>query len=132
MIWVKAYVGSLLVFLALDSLWLGFAMRSFYPKHIGHLMRDSPSFGAAGAFYSLYIGGIVFLAVSRGLERESLAWAVLCGAILGLIAYGTFDMTNMAVLKDWPLVVTLTDVAWGTFLTAAAAAGGYGAARWGA
>lgn len=126
---IKAYLGTLVAFLALDAVWLGVIARNSYSKWIGHLMRDSPFWPAAGAFYLLYIAGIVFLAVQPGLEAASWKTAAVRGAVLGLIAYGTYDFTNYATLKDWPFTMVLVDLVWGTFLTGMAAAAGYLVAR---
>ena len=126
---IHAYLGSLLVFVALDAVWLGYATHSFYPERIGHLMSDSPNWMAAFAFYGLYLVGVVILAVTPGIEKESLPKTALLGALFGLVAYGTFDMTNQAVMRDWPWLVTIVDMVWGTLLTAAAALGGHLATR---
>lgn len=131
MTYVKAYAGALVAFLALDAIWLGVITRKYYAQQIGHLMRESPNWVAAGGFYALYIAGIVILAVVPALTGGSWVIAARSGALLGLVAYGTYDLTNLAVMKDWPLGMTFIDLGWGTFLTGAAALGGYLAARGG-
>ena len=129
MIYVKAYVVSLLTFLVVDGLWLGVVARKFYASQMGSLLRDNVNFLAAGGFYLAYVGGIVFFAVAPALADGSWKTAALRGAILGLLAYGTYDMTNLATIKDWPLTMSLVDMAWGTVLSAGVAAAGYLAAR---
>lgn len=126
---IKAYFGTLVAFLAIDAIWLGVLSRGLYNKWIGHLMRETPLWPAAGAFYLLYIAGIVFLAVQPALEAGSWRVALINGAVLGLIAYGTYDFTNYATLKEWPLAMVLVDLVWGTFLTGTAALAGYLIAR---
>ena len=129
MTYLKAYVGTLVAFLAIDAVWLAFIANDFYKAHIGHLLSPEPNFGAAALFYVFYLAGIVFLAVRPGLAARSLRVALLHGAVLGFVAYGTYDFTNFATLQDWPPLVVAVDLVWGTFLTGFAAAAGYLAAR---
>ena len=126
MSYVFAYAGSAIVFLGLDYIWLSRVARDFYAGSLGSLMRETPDFLAAGIFYLFYIGGIVFFAV---MHAESWKGALLRGAVLGLLAYGTYDMTNLATLKGWPWRMAAVDMVWGMALTGLAAAGGYLAAR---
>lgn len=120
-----AFIGSGLAMAALDAIWLTQVGPRLYRPAIGELLADKPDMRAAVAFYLIYVSGIVFLAVSPALRDGSLMRATIAGAVLGLVAYATYDLTNQATLKVWPLHVTLVDVAWGTLLTAAAAAAGY-------
>lgn len=130
--WLLAYGGVLLSLLALDALWIGLYMASAYKAVLGDLMLAQPRFSAAAAFYLLYAAGVVLLAVAPGLRAASWQMAALHGAALGLIAYGTYDLTNYAILKSWPLGLSLVDIGWGTLMTAlAAAAGWFAASRWG-
>lgn len=130
--WLLAYGGVLLSMLALDALWIGLYMAPAYKDALGDLMLSQPRMTSAAAFYLFYAAGTVFLAVAPGLRAESWQTAALHGAVLGLIAYGTYDLTNYSILKVWPLGLTLADIAWGAFLTAAAAtAGWFTANRWG-
>lgn len=119
------YFSAAIVFFGLDYVWLSRVAIGFYRSQIGDLLRDRPNMGAAAAFYLLYIGGIVYFAVMPGLQKESLAVACFNGALLGLIAYGTYDVTNLATLKNWSLTVSVVDVIWGTLLTASAASAAY-------
>lgn len=119
-----AYLATAAVFFGLDFLWLGKLATSFYKSQLGELMRERPNLGAAGIFYLLYVAGIVYFAVHPNLLSGSPGQAFLAGAILGLIAYGTYDMTNLSTLKNWPLTLSLVDMAWGTLLTGTAAAAG--------
>ncbi|MRX06598.1 DUF2177 family protein [Pseudoduganella sp. FT25W] len=130
--WLFAYGGALLSMLALDALWIGLYMAPAYKSALGDLMLEQPRIGSAAAFYLLYAAGAVFLAVAPGLRAVSWQTAMLNGVVLGLIAYGTYDLTNYSILKAWPLGLALVDIAWGVLLTAlASAAGWYVANRWG-
>ena len=127
--YLAAYGATVVVMLALDLIWLGVVAKSLYRNGIGHLMADSPNFVAGGAFYLLYPVGILLFAIaptlwsgSRGLEPCSRV--VLTGAMFGFFAYVTYDLSNLATLKGWPLHLALVDIAWGTAVTAAAAAAG--------
>ncbi len=124
-----AYGGTATAFFVIDFLWLGFVAKSFYRERIGHLMADDMNLGAAGGFYLLYIVGIVVFAVMPALQSESWKTALVLGGLLGLIAYGTYDMTNLATLRDWPVSVAAADMAWGTALTGGSAVVGYFVSR---
>ncbi len=126
---LAAYAGSAVVFFALDFLWLGFIALGFYRSEIGALMLDSPNIAPAAVFYLFYVVGIVGFAVLPALSAQSWLWALIAGVALGLIAYGTYDMTNLATLKDWSWKVSAVDLLWGGFVSGAAALGGYFAAR---
>ena len=125
MISVKAYVFTLISFLGLDFLWLAVVARGFYSSQMGTLMRDNINFAAAGGFYLAYVAGIVFFAVAPALNEGSWTRAAINGAFLGLLAYGTSDMTNIATIKNWPVAMSIVDIAWGTFLTSFAALSGF-------
>lgn len=125
--WISAYGAAAIVFFALDFLWLTSMTSFFYRPRLGALLLDQPNLYGAAAFYLLYIAGIVQLAV---VPSGSWTAALAAGAVLGLIAYGTYDMTNLATLKGWSLSVSLVDVAWGTVLTGLAATAGWLAAGW--
>ena len=120
-----AYISAALVFFGLDFVWLSRVAIGFYRSQIGETLRDRPNMLAAGLFYLFYIAGIVYFAVLPGLQKDSLAVACLNGALLGLIAYGTYDMTNHATLKNWSLSVSIVDMLWGTVLTALSASAAY-------
>lgn len=124
MTYAVAYLSTAIVFFGLDFLWLGRVATGFYRSQLGDLMRERPDLVAAGLFYLAYVAGIVYFAVSPALAGGGLRQAALSGAILGLIAYGTYDITNLATLRNWPLAMSLVDLAWGTLLTATAATAG--------
>jgi uncharacterized membrane protein len=126
---LAAYAGSAILFFTLDFLWLGFLAIGFYRSEIGQLLLERPNFLAAGAFYLFYVAGIVGFAVLPALNAQSWLWALIAGIALGLIAYGTYDMTNLATLKGWSWKVSLVDMLWGGALSGLAALAGYWAAR---
>jgi uncharacterized membrane protein len=127
---VTAYVSVLIVLVALDFCWLSLAGPNLYRPLLGNLpLLDRQVWWAAASFYLVYAAGVTALAVAPALNLNSRAGALRRGAILGLVAYATYDLTNQATLSGWPVVITLVDLAWGTALTAIAAGGGYTAAR---
>jgi uncharacterized membrane protein len=126
---VIAYAGTLISFLVIDAIWLGLIARRFYRDQLGDLMLSSPKLTVAALFYLVFAIAIVVLAIRPGLEIASVWTAVGYGALLGLAAYGTYDMTNVSTLKKWPVKLSIVDVIWGTVLTAGASGCGYLAAR---
>lgn len=127
--YLVAYLCSGLVFLALDAVWLTVANKALYRPLIGPMLADKVSLPPAIAFYFIYLGGIVFFAVAPALKAGSAGKAALAAAVLGFVAYATYDLTNQATLKMWSVKVTLADLAWGVFVTTAAALAGYWGAR---
>ncbi|MDL2340558.1 MAG: DUF2177 family protein [Pseudomonadota bacterium] len=130
--WIFAYLGAALAMLVLDGAWLSFAAKRLYRPELGNILLDGFRMAPAAAFYFLYVGGIVFIAVAPGLAADKWTVALTRGMALGLIAYATYDLTNQATLKQWSTTVTLADMAWGTVLTGVAASAGFFAARWAA
>lgn len=105
--------------LLLDLVWLGIMVKRLYLPHLNHLMASSPNFIAALLFYLLYAIGVTLLIVLPALKYDmSLFKVFLSGALFGLVAYATYDLTNQATLRDWPLLITIVDLCWGTILTA--------------
>lgn len=124
-----AYGAALLVFLAIDALWLGVLMQETYALALGSLLVAPPRWAPAALFYGLYILGLLVFAMAPALRAGSGRRAAALGALLGLVAYGTYDLSNYATLQAWPLALTAIDMAWGTVLSAVAATAGYLAAR---
>lgn len=124
-----AYAAAAAAFLALDALWLGVIVRDFYRGQLGELLAPNPNLVAAGLFYALYVVGVVYFAVWPALGAGSWATALLNGALFGLIAYATYDLTSLAVTRGFPMTMAVVDMAWGATLTAVAAIAGYLAAR---
>ncbi len=113
------YLVTTGIFLLIDIVWLGFVAPKLYKANIGHLMAEKPNLLAAGVFYLLYIAALLFFVIDPALAKGSVWQAVWTGAFLGLAMYATYDLTNLATLKDWPLKITVIDLIWGTFITAA-------------
>jgi len=128
--YLKVYAVALVGFLAIDMIWLGVVARGFYRRHLGYLLADHVNWWAAVSFYLLFVAGVLVFAVGPGLRAGSLPKAVLLGGFLGLLTYGTYDLTNLATVRGWPLVVTLVDLAWGTALAATVSGVGYLASSW--
>ena len=127
--YLLAYIGSAVVMGVLDAVWLTTMGNRLYRPVIGSIMADKPDMRAAVVFYLHYVFGIVFLAVLPALREGSIAKAALYGAVFGLVAYATYDLTNQATLSVWSTRLTLIDLAWGTFVTTAASLGGFLLAR---
>ena len=119
---VIAYAATAVVFLALDAVWLTMMADRLYRPALGPLLLDKFEIAPAALFYLLYITGIVVFAVAPGLENGRWTTSLQLGALLGLVAYATYDLTNQATLRNWPWRVTLADLCWGTFVTGVAAA----------
>jgi uncharacterized membrane protein len=115
---LKLYAIGLPVFLLIDFVWLRLIARSFYQDQMGHLLRADVIWAAAVLFYLLFVVGIVLLAVWPALEHRSLPRAIWSGALLGLVAYAAYDLTNLAVLEGFPVIVAMVDMAWGAVLCA--------------
>ena len=124
-----AFIGSAIPLLVIDAAWIGFYLGVVYEKTLGHLMLESPIFGPAGVFYVVYVAGVVFLAVRPAIETRKLSTALINGGVLGALAYGTFTLTNHAVMQGWTIGLVVSDIAWGTLLTGISAACGYLFAR---
>lgn len=121
----KTYIVTFVVFFAIDIIWLGFIAKDMYRNNIGHLMADTTNWPAAIIFYLFFIGGLVFFVVNPSLEKESWTQALMWGGFFGFICYATYDMTNLATLRDWPLKMTIIDITWGSILNALTSAVSY-------
>jgi uncharacterized membrane protein len=122
--WLLGTAGVGLLFVAVDLVWLSTVGQSLYRPALKGLVGDSVNLAAAVAFYAVYVAGVMVLAVLPGVRAQSVMTASMMGAALGFVAYATYDLTNMATLKFWPLEIAVIDIAWGTALTALAAAAG--------
>lgn len=114
--YIKIYLISFVVFLIIDAIWLGFIAKDMYQKGIGHLMAANPNFVAAAIFYLMFLAGLVYFVIAPGVEANNIGQVIIAGALFGAITYGTYDLTNLATLKSWPLNITIIDIIWGTFL----------------
>jgi uncharacterized membrane protein len=120
-----AYAAAAVIFLALDAIWLTTMADRLYRPALGDLLRERFALGPAALFYVIYLIGVVVFAVMPALQQRSGSTALGLGALLGLVAYATYDLTNQATLKGWPWQVTLADLCWGTAVTAVSAGGAY-------
>lgn len=127
---LKLYGLTAIAFFAIDLVWLGVVAVNFYDRHLGPILREDVVWSAAIPFYLLYIAGILVFAVLPGLEAGSLGRAATLGAFLGLVAYATFDLTSMALIKGFDWTVVAVDLVWGMVLTGTVASAGYGMGRW--
>lgn len=116
--YIIAYLGAGVTFAAIDAVWLTTMANRLYKPVIGPIMADKPDMKAAVAFYLISIAGTVFLAIDPALREGAWTRAALNGAVLGFVAYATYDLTNQATLKVWSTHITVIDIAWGTFITA--------------
>ncbi len=113
---IKLYAIALPVFFAIDMFWLGVVSKNFYKQQIGFLMTPNVNWTAAILFYLLFIFGLVMFVISPAVAKNSMQYAIVFGALFGLITYATYDLTNLATLKDWPLTITIVDMIWGAVL----------------
>lgn len=119
MVFAIPYTAALLVLVTLDALWLGVLMRGYIARELGHVLGEGVVWPAVILFYILYAAAAVFFCA---VPARSIAHAAMLGALLGFTAYMTYDLVNLATLRDWPIQLTVIDIAWGTFITALAAA----------
>ncbi|MDP3314980.1 MAG: DUF2177 family protein [Devosia sp.] len=127
---VTAYLGSAAAMLVMDIIWLTTMVPLIYRPALGDMLADPPNLWVAAVFYLVYVVGVVVFAVLPALNQQNWLIALGAGALLGLVAYGTYDFTNLATLKNWPVSLSLIDVCWGIFLTASTATAGYFVANW--
>ena len=116
---IKLFAIAFPVFLGIDMVWLGLLAKGFYRSQIGALMKTDVNWTAAIIFYFLFIAGLVTFVITPAIEKGSWMHALLYGALFGLVCYATYDLTNLAIAKDWPLLVTIVDLAWGAAISAA-------------
>jgi uncharacterized membrane protein len=128
--YIKLYLGTFLAFLVIDMVWLGLVARKFYQAQIGFLLSPQTNWLAAGLFYLIFIAGLIVFAVMPGVQANSLLRTLLYGALFGLVTYATYDLTNLATLKGWPVILALVDITWGIFLAASVSTISYYIARW--
>jgi uncharacterized membrane protein len=115
---LKLFGIALPVFFAIDMLWLGLIAKDFYAKQIGGLMKPNINWTAAIIFYLIFIAGLVVFVIMPAVVKNSWSHAVLMGALFGFVCYATYDLTNLALAKDWPIFVTIIDLIWGAVLAA--------------
>jgi len=129
MVIIKTYLIAFLVFLVIDLLWLGVIAKRFYFRHLEPFFAEKINWPAAFIFYLLFVAGILIFAVMPAIEKQSLQRAIVYGALFGFFTYASYDLTNLATLRNWPIIIVIVDILWGTVLCAAVATAGYLAAR---
>ncbi|MFZ4571133.1 MAG: DUF2177 family protein [Bacteroidales bacterium] len=122
---IISYLLTTLVFFAIDMVWLGFVAKNIYQKYLGALLSETVNWAAAIIFYLIFIVGIFIFVISPAVEKQSVVRAIVLGAIFGFISYATYDLTNFATLKGFPLNIVFIDLAWGATLTAMVSVAGY-------
>lgn len=128
--YLKLYIASLAVFFLVDMLWLGLIARAFYRKQIGFLLAPSTNWTAAIIFYLIFVAGLLYFAVVPGVQAGSIGRTLWLGALYGLLTYATYDLTNLATIKDWPLLLTVVDIAWGITLAVLVSSAGFFIGNW--
>ena len=125
-----SYFLTLIVFLAIDLLWLGLIAKGFYAKHLHNFLSDNVNWTAALIFYALFVVGIFIFAVLPSVDKGSIINAVIYGGLFGFFTYATYDLTNLATLQNWPIKVVIIDILWGVILTATVSVAGYFIVNW--
>jgi len=127
--YAKLYMVTLLAFLVIDGIWLGLIARGFYGRYLGYLLKPNPNWPAALLFYLLFVGGVVLFVVAPASPHGSWKRVLVYGAVFGLVTYATYDLTNLATIKDWPFIVTVVDLAWGMSVSAIVSLVGFSVGR---
>ncbi|MCA6440500.1 MAG: DUF2177 family protein [Sediminibacterium sp.] len=120
-----SYLLTFIVFLVVDLTWLGFIAKDLYRKYLGGFLTNQVNWTAAIIFYLLFIIGVFIFTILPAVEKNSLTSAILLGALFGFFTYATYDLTNLATLKGWPLKIVFIDITWGTILTALVSTAGF-------
>lgn len=128
--YLKVYFVMMLSFFIIDLFWLGMAAKKFYRKHLSFILSPEVNWPAAFLFYLLYVTGLLIFGVIPGMEHQSLNRAMLYGFLYGFFTYATYDLTNLALIKNWPVKIVIVDILWGSLLCLAVAAVGYWSAAW--
>ena len=128
--YLKLYALTVPVFFIIDLIWLGVVARGFYQKNLKYILSPNVNWTAAIIFYLMYIAGILIFAVVPGVAKDSLRHAALWGALFGFFTYATYDLTNLALLKDWPLNIVIVDIIWGMVLCTIVATLSFYIAKW--
>jgi uncharacterized membrane protein len=128
--YLKLYFATLVVFFAVDMVWLGLIAKNLYKKHLGFIMAPDVNWYAALIFYFLFILGVLIFVVIPGLKENALPLMLLKAALFGLITYATYDLTNLATVQNWPVIITVIDLIWGMALTTIVSLAGYFIGKW--
>lgn len=115
--YIKMYIIAFIAFIVIDGIWLLFISKNLYQANIGHLMADKAKLIPALIFYLIFLVGLVYFVINPSIESKDISKLLIGGALFGLITYATYDLTNLATLKDWPIKITIIDLIWGTSLS---------------
>lgn len=124
------YVLTFVVFLVIDMAWLGFIAKNLYQKYLGNFLTDNVNWTAAIIFYLLFVVGVSIFVIYPALNKDSVWTAIFLGALFGFFTYATYDLTNLATLKGWPLTIVFIDIAWGSVLTSIVSLAGFYIAKY--
>ena len=127
---IFSYLLTTVVFFVVDMTWLGIIAKGLYKKYLGGFLSDNVNWPAAIIFYLLFIIGIFYFAILPAVEKNSLAKAIVAGALFGFFTYATYDLTNLATLKGWPLPIVFIDIIWGSLLTGIVSTAGFYIVKW--
>ena len=122
---IISYILTFAVFFIIDMAWLGFVAKDIYKKYLGNLLSDNVNWIAAIIFYLLFVVGIFIFAIMPSVDKNSLQLAIILGALFGFFTYATYDLTNLAILKDWSLTIVFIDIVWGAVLTGIVSTAGF-------
>ena len=128
--YLKLYLLTIPIFFVIDLIWLGVVAKSFYQKNLKYILSPNVNWTAAIIFYLIYIVGILIFAVVPAVTKDSLRYAVVWGALFGFFTYATYDLTNLALIKDWPLKIVVVDILWGVVLCSTVATLSFFGAKW--
>ena len=127
---ILSYLLTAVVFFAIDMVWLGVIAKDLYRKYLGGFLSDTVNWKAAIIFYMIFLVGIFIFAIMPAIEKNSVVKAIIYGALFGFFTYATYDLTNLATLKDWPLTIVFIDMAWGALLTGVVSTAGFYIVKW--
>ena len=127
--YLKLYALTIPIFFIIDIVWIGVVAQDFYQKYLGYILSPNVNWTAAIIFYLIYIVGIIIFGVRPAIIHNSFKHAIIFGGLFGFFTYATYDLTNLATVKNWPLIVTLIDMFWGTFLGASVAGSSFMVSR---
>jgi uncharacterized membrane protein len=127
---ILSYLLTTAVFFAVDMAWLGFIARDLYKKYLSNFLSDKVNWPVAIIFYLLFIIGIFYFAILPAVEKNSFSKAIIAGVLFGFFTYATYDLTNLATLKNWPLPIVFIDIIWGSVLTGIVSTAGYYIVKW--
>ncbi len=125
-----AYLLTFIVFLIIDLIWLGFVAKDLYRRQLANLLSENVNWPAAIIFYLLFVAGVFLFAIAPAIEKQSFSHAVIYGALFGFFTYATYDLTNLATLKGWPVKIVFIDIIWGMVLTGLVSSAGFFIVKW--